>query len=141
MINSKIYVVTNIDSDEEQIHALFSQPEYAETFIKRSPAIENNYKILSFAIDQDFTSSPTKNPYGVILDPENEDYYNVHSCTDQNEEAQAAKTSVSKLDDHFYMMLYAVDEIEAEQVARKHLKDLLENGKWVDLKDADDDWV
>jgi hypothetical protein len=133
-----IYIVCNRNiPNEDYIIAVFDKPELATAFTERLPALKGRYEIIEKEQNPFFVNSDLQ-PYLVVLHPWDEKHVMVEPIFAFDEEIEAFHEAVSKVDEAFFMYMYAVDWQEAEEIARNRLKEMEENGEWMLLKDRTD---
>jgi len=133
-----IYIVCNNHiPNEDYIVAVFDQPEMATAFTERLPALKGRYEIIEKELNPFFIGSDLQ-PYLVVLRPSDNTYLTVEPIYAFDEEQEAFHEVVSKVDEDFFMYMYAKNWKEAGIKGRKRLEEMLANGEWMLLKDITD---
>lgn len=133
-----IFIICNRNiPNEDDIIAVFDNPAMATAFTERLPVLKGRYAIIEKELNPFFVNSDLL-PYLVVLHPWDEKHVMVEPIYAFEEECDAFFEAVSKVDEAFFMYLYAVTLQEAEIKARERLKEMEGNGEWLLLKDTSD---
>jgi hypothetical protein len=133
-----IYIVCNGNiPNEEDIIAVFDNPELATAFTERLPALKGRFTIIEKELNPFFVTSDLQ-PYLVILYPWDKNHIMVEPIYAFDEENDAFHEAVSKVDEAFFMYMYASNFSEAEIRGRERLKEMEGNGEWLLMKDTTD---
>lgn len=133
-----IYIICNGNiPNEEDIIAVFDNPELAAGFTERLPALKGRYTIIEKELNPFFVTSDLQ-PYLVVLHPWDEKHVMVEPIYAFDEENDSFHEAVSKVDEAFFMYMYTATWQEAEIKARERLKEMKDNGEWLLLKDTTD---
>jgi len=133
-----IYIVCNGNiPNEDHIIAVFDHSDLAKAFTERLPALKGRYVIIEKELNPFFVTSDLQ-PYLVVLYPWDEKYLMIEPIYAFDEESEAFHEAVSKVDEAFFIYLYAPNWQEAELKGRAKLTEMLHNGEWLLLKDMTD---
>jgi len=133
-----IYIVCNGNiPNEDDIIATFDKADLATAFTERLPALKNRYTIIEKELNPFFVTSNLQ-PYLVILYPWDKNHIMVEPIYAFDEEIDTFHEAVSKVDEAFFMYMYASDISEAEIKGRKRLMEMENNGEWLLMKDTTD---
>ena len=133
-----IYIVCNGNiPNEDDIIATFDNAELATAFTERLPALKGRYTIIEKELNPFFVTSDLQ-PYLVILYPWDKNHIMVEPIYAFDEESDAFHEAVSKVDEAFFMYMYASNFSEAEIRGRERLKEMEGNGEWLLMKDTTD---
>jgi len=133
-----IYIICNSNiPNEDDIIAVFDKSEMAIAFTERLPTLKGRYTIIEKELNPFFVNSDLQ-PYLVVLHPWDEKHVMVEPIYAFEEESDAFHEAVSKVDEAFFMYMYAATWQEAEIKARERLKEMEGNGEWLLLKDTTD---
>jgi len=135
----KIFLIYNAENsdDEEEVVAVFNDPEVAAAFTERHPRFHGRYRIEEKELNPYFEKTD-KWVYLVTIDPD-ERRKQAHLIAAFDEEQLAYHNPVSKNDDAFFMYLFATDKNEALVQATARFDEMAANGEWLLLKDEADD--
>ncbi|MHB8207128.1 hypothetical protein [Mucilaginibacter sp.] len=99
--------------------------------------LKGRYTIVEKELNPFFVTSDLQ-PYLVVLHPWDEKHVMVEPIYAFDEENDAFHEVVSKVDEAFFMYMYAATWQEAEIKARVRFKEMEDNGEWLLLKDTTD---
>jgi len=135
----KIFLIYNAENsgDEDEVVAVFNNPEVATAFTERHPRFHGRYRIEENELNPYFEKND-KWVYLVTIDPD-EQRKQAHLIAAFDEEQLAYHKPVSKNDDVFFMYLFAADKNEAILLATAKYDSMIASGEWLLMKDEADD--
>jgi len=135
-----IFIIRNIQIlGEEDVVAVFDDKVLAYSFINRNDTVKGEYTIEEKELNPFFIASK-QIPYRVMIHAQDTAKSEVESIKLFDEELSAFHEIVFKIDESFYMCLFADNEREAQAIAFRRYREMVSTGEWMMITDLTDQY-